>query len=75
MLKGQSPSVVTSHLTSERISDKISNILIILRRVRINGPIGLREIDMILDTGAVYTVISWDVVKDIGYDPADRCSS
>jgi predicted aspartyl protease len=23
-----------------------------------------------LDTGAVYTVIPWDVGKDIGYDPA-----
>ena len=42
----------------------------VLRRVRINGPDGSREIDMILDTGAVYTVIAWDVVKDIGYDPA-----
>lgn len=34
---------------------------IILRRVRINGPAGAREIDVILDTGAVYTVIAWDV--------------
>jgi len=42
----------------------------VLRRVRINGPDGSREIDMILDTGAVYTVIAWDVVKEIGYDPA-----
>jgi len=42
----------------------------VLRRVRINGPDVSREIDMILDTGAVYTVIAWDVVKDIGYDPA-----
>lgn len=25
---------------------------------------------MVLDTGAVYTVIAWDVAKDIGYDPA-----
>jgi clan AA aspartic protease (TIGR02281 family) len=25
---------------------------------------------MILDTGAVYTVLAWDVAKDIGYDPA-----
>lgn len=25
---------------------------------------------MILDTGAIYTVIAWDVAKDIGYDPA-----
>jgi len=25
---------------------------------------------MILDTGAAYTMISWDIAKDIGYDPA-----
>lgn len=43
---------------------------IVLRRVRISGPAGAREIDVILDTGAVYTVIAWDVAKDIGYDPA-----
>ena len=45
-------------------------IPIVLRRVKINGPAGVREIDVILDTGAVYTVIAWDVAKDIGYDPA-----
>lgn len=46
------------------------DIPIILRRVEISGPVGVREIDVILDTGAVYTVITWDVAKDIGYDPA-----
>ena len=46
------------------------DIPIILRRVEIRGPAGVREIDVILDTGAVYTVIAWDVAKDIGYDPA-----
>lgn len=45
-------------------------IPIVMRRVKINGPSGLREIDMVLDTGAVYTIIAWDVAKDIGYDPA-----
>ena len=45
-------------------------IPIVLRRVKINGPAGVRKIDVILDTGAVYTVIAWDVAKDIGYDPA-----
>ena len=45
-------------------------IPIVLRRVKIIGPAGFREIDMVLDTGAVYTVIAWDVAKDIGYDPA-----
>jgi len=46
------------------------DIPIILRRVEIRGPAGVREIDVILDTGAVYTVIAWDVAKDIDYDPA-----
>ncbi len=46
------------------------DIPIVLRRVRLCGPAGTREIDVILDTGAAYTVIAWDVVKDIGYDPA-----
>ena len=41
-----------------------------MRRVRIDGLYASREIDMILDTGALYTAISWDVSKDIGYDPA-----
>ena len=45
-------------------------IPIVIRRVKINSPSGFREIDMVLDTGAVYTVIAWDVVKDVGYDPA-----
>lgn len=45
-------------------------IPIVLRRVEVHGPAGVREIDVILDTGAVYTVIAWDVAKDIGYDPA-----
>lgn len=43
---------------------------IVLRRVKIIGPAGIREMDVVLDTGAVYTVIAWDVAKDIGYDPA-----
>ena len=43
---------------------------IAIRRVWINGPTARREVDMVLDTGAVYTVIAWDVATDIGYDPA-----
>jgi hypothetical protein len=39
---------------------------IVLRRVKIIGLAGIREMDVILDTGAVYTVIAWDVAKDIG---------
>jgi clan AA aspartic protease (TIGR02281 family) len=45
-------------------------IPIVVRRVKIDGPSGVREIDMVLDTGAAYTIIAWDVSKDIGYDPA-----
>jgi clan AA aspartic protease (TIGR02281 family) len=46
------------------------DIPIIFQRVRIDGMHASREIDMILDTGAIYTAISWDIAKDIGYDPA-----
>lgn len=45
-------------------------IPIVIPRVKIEGPKTFREIDMILDTGAAYTMISWDIAKDIGYDPA-----
>jgi len=43
---------------------------IILRRVRLEGPLATREVDLLLDTGAAYTTISWDTAKDLGYDPA-----
>ena len=43
---------------------------IVIRRLRLCGPTGEREIDAILDTGAAHTVIAWDVAKDIGYAPA-----
>ena len=49
---------------------QLLEIPIILRRVRIDGLHNSREIDMISDTGAMYTAISWDIAKDIGYDPA-----
>lgn len=45
-------------------------IPIVVARIRVDGPKAFREIDMIFDTGAVYTMISWDIAKDIGYDPA-----
>ena len=45
-------------------------IPIVIRQVLIDGPSGRRRIDMILDTGATYTSISWSVALDIGYDPA-----
>jgi len=39
-------------------------IPIIFKRVRIDGTHASREVDMILDTGAMYTAISWDIAKD-----------
>ena len=41
-----------------------------MRNVKIVGPKGFVQVDMILDTGAALTVISWSVLKAIGYDPA-----
>lgn len=43
---------------------------IVIRRVRIEGPLAAREVDMLLDTGAAYTAVSWDLARDMGYDPA-----
>lgn len=43
---------------------------IVIPRLRVTGPHGWRELDAILDTGAVYTVMAWDVLRDVGYDPA-----
>ena len=45
-------------------------IPIILERVQVEGPDAVREIDLIMDTGARFTSLSWDTLKDIGYDPA-----
>lgn len=49
---------------------QLLKVPIVIPRVKIEGPKTFREIDMILDTGAAYTMISWDIAKDIGYDPA-----
>jgi clan AA aspartic protease (TIGR02281 family) len=45
-------------------------IPIIIRNVKIDGPNGSVKIDMLLDTGAAYTALSWTDLKAIGYDPA-----
>ncbi len=45
-------------------------IPIIIEKVRVEGPEAIREIDLILDTGARFTSLSWETLKDIGYDPA-----
>ncbi len=43
---------------------------LVVRYVKIAGPKGFVKVDMILDTGAALTVLSWSVLKTIGYDPA-----
>src|SRR4030042_6332329 len=46
------------------------NIPLIIRNVKILGTKGSVRIDMILDTGAALTAVSWSDLKVIGYDPA-----
>lgn len=45
-------------------------IPLILKNVRIAGTRGSINVDMILDTGAALTVVSWSDLKAVGYDPA-----
>jgi len=45
-------------------------IPLIVRNVKIVGPKGSVKVDLILDTGAASTVLSWSDLKVIGYDPA-----
>jgi clan AA aspartic protease (TIGR02281 family) len=42
----------------------------IVVEITLKGPKAERRIVTILDTGARYTAISWQVLEDIGYDPA-----
>jgi clan AA aspartic protease (TIGR02281 family) len=46
------------------------NIPLLVKNVKIGGPKGLVKVDMILDTGAAFTALSWADLKVIGYDPA-----
>ncbi|MBI4723011.1 MAG: retropepsin-like domain-containing protein [Candidatus Stahlbacteria bacterium] len=41
-----------------------------MRRVKIVCPKAIREIDLLLDTGARFTTLNWEILKDIGYEPA-----
>jgi predicted aspartyl protease len=43
---------------------------IIIVKVKIGGKTGFRRMDMVLDTGATYTMIPWKVAEHLGYDPA-----
>jgi len=47
-----------------------TGIPLIVRNVKIVGPRGLVSVDMIFDTGAAFTALSWSVLKLIGYDPS-----
>ncbi len=45
-------------------------IPLVVRNVKITGPNGAVRVDLIFDTGAAFTALSWSVLKVIGYDPA-----
>lgn len=45
-------------------------IPLVVRTVKIAGPKGSIRVDLIFDTGAAFTALSWSVLKLIGYDPA-----
>ena len=45
-------------------------IPLVMRNVKIIGPKGSVKVDLIFDTGAAFTALSWSVLKVIGYDPA-----
>lgn len=46
------------------------DIPIVIERVKVEGPIASREVDLILDSGARFVSLSWEVLEDVGYDPA-----
>ena len=46
------------------------SIPIVVRNVKITGPKGSVRVDLIFDSGAAFTALSWSVLKVIGYDPA-----
>ena len=45
-------------------------IPLIAGNVKVTGPKGSVRVDLIVDTGAAFTALSWSVLKLIGYDPA-----
>lgn len=45
-------------------------IPLVVRNIKISGPKGSIRVDLILDTGAALTALSWSVLRIIGYDPA-----
>lgn len=45
-------------------------IPLIARKVHVVGPRAGVAVDLVFDTGAAYTVLSWSILMLIGYDPA-----
>jgi len=45
-------------------------IPLVVKKVKLIGPTGSISVDMILDTGAGMSAVSWSDLKIIGYDPA-----
>lgn len=43
---------------------------ILVPRVRLVGPRAIREVDLFLDTGALYTLIAVSVLRELGLAPA-----
>lgn len=48
---------------------------IVVRGVELAGPKCSFAVDLILDTGAAYTMIAWDTAMLLGYDPARQSKS
>lgn len=46
------------------------SIPLVIRNVKIMSSNTSLKVDMILDTGAAFTVVSWADLKILGYDPA-----
>ena len=47
-----------------------SNAGIVLVKAKVYGPAGDGIVNLALDTGATWTLVSWEIAVQIGYDPA-----
>jgi len=43
---------------------------VVVLEVELHGPNGIRRVNMVLDTGATFTMIPWVVAEHLGYEPA-----
>lgn len=43
---------------------------LVVRDVKVVGPADFVAVDLMIDTGAMHTSLSWAILKTIGYDPA-----